>query len=109
MLLREFFQNPKEKSQNQQPDLIDKVYWYILDNDYLYKKFCLPIIHSGNIDSAKKISTWAPMVGKGCIMFYNEHNMSGHPKNLFDKELRQEVCNRLAEYYAEEMADEQKD
>lgn len=106
MYLFELFQESGENDQkNQQPQLVDDLYWYILDNDHLHKNHGLSIIQSKDAKKAADWHTWMPMVKKGCIMYYNENEMTGHPRIVFDKDMRKEVCQKIAEYYHDQLTE----
>ena len=121
MKLYEFFgkinHNPNEDKDNQDPqalgkeeeqELADNVFWYILDNDELHKKFFMPISkelkkkYADTTDNASRDwKVWLPMVNSGCMKFYKERNLEQHPSDAFGKEFRRDICKRLEDHYHE--------
>jgi hypothetical protein len=87
------------------------VYWHILDHDDIHKKHFLPIARemSKKFKSTKKLNRdeytecWMPMVKEGCLDYYKEHKLKGHPRKVFDKEFCKEMCHKLAERYIEDI------
>ena len=47
------------------------------------------------------IKRWMPMVKAACIKFYKEHeeDLSGDPNDLFSKDMRKVLCQRLADQH----------
>jgi hypothetical protein len=109
MKLNEFFGRainaspPNGERSNQ--EIADKVFWFILDHDKLYKDFFLPIAPKlsvkSNLDSVSVINLLRPMVNKGCKEFYIQNQLKGHLGKHFPTDLRDELCHRLFEYYSE--------
>lgn len=102
MYLFELFDKSPAHEQHRDPKLAEQLLWYILDNDHLHKKYSLAILLSKDLSKIKNYKTWIPMVNAGCVMMYNEHEMSGNPQRHFDSEFRNDVARQIAEIYAEE-------
>jgi hypothetical protein len=93
----------QEKSKDHEEHLSNDVFYYILDHDNLHKKHFF--------DTAKTIKTkhqkdenhspnyWNKMVEDGCVDFYHKNKMKGDIKEIFNKEFRDELCQRLADHY----------
>jgi hypothetical protein len=93
----------QEKSKEHEDHLSNDVFWYIIDHDNLHKKHFF--------DVAKHVSTkhkkdeghdpkyWKKMAEEGCVDFYHTHKMRGDINEIFNKEFRQELCQRLADHY----------
>ena len=95
-------------SKEEEQQLGDDVYWFILDEDDLHKKFFMPIAKElkkkyddTTDDASNDWKVWIPMVNAGCMKYYKEHKLEEHPKDAFPKELRTELCKRLEEHYRE--------
>ena len=113
MLLTEFFNKPldvyKDKKQGKQDDgnLEDELFWYILDHDKLHKDYFFPIAKKmKNIKECTPeliLETYMPMVMKGCKEFYNEKKMDGRLGKVFPKKLREGLCHRLHDHCHEDI------
>jgi hypothetical protein len=119
MLLKEFFSVPSiEKHQDgskskdsDRAQLANDVYWFILDHDRLHKQHFVPIAQEiynavkqkKSIDQSKYTECWMPMVEQGCSEFYDKNKMKGRPKDIFDEELRKEICQKIAERHIEDI------
>jgi len=86
--------------------LVDEVFWSILDNDKLHKEHFLPLAReirekqkTGQFDHKEYSKKWMPMVEKGCMEFYHKHKMQGDPRDLFNKEVRKALCQKLADQH----------
>ena len=117
MKLYEFFGNierdadkddlaPDNLKREKQQELSDNLFWFIIDHDDLHKEFFLPSakdIHKKQKNKSKEDThdwkMWMPMVKKGCIEFYHKHKMIEDPNDIFNKELRIDMCKRLADHY----------
>jgi hypothetical protein len=121
MKLNEFFGNIKrggsarESSKDQRDqltgktkldddNLMDNVYWFILDNDELHKKDFIPLAReiarqqkSKSFNRETYVNRWMPMVEKGCMEFYKRQQMQGDPKDIFTKNMRKDLCQRFAD------------
>ena len=110
MLLNEFFgkaETPKldDKDKFEENQLQDDVFEYIINQDDLHKKYVMPIAKEIYASKSKERDpkVWLPLVNKGCLKFYKERNMSEDPNDVFDKELRRELCHRFAEHFHEDI------
>lgn len=111
MKLLEFFNIPTDKvnkvdsqgrSKIDQDDLEDRVYYFILDNDELHKRYVLPFAKSirqkledPNFQKNKYKKYWIPMIDKGCDIFYKDNKLKDNPVKMFNKELRDALCVRF--------------
>jgi hypothetical protein len=100
-------------SAEEKQKMADEVFWFILDHDALHKEYVLPVvgelksqIEDPKFDREKFNKQWSPMVSKGCSLFYKKEKLSKDPKNLFDDELKDELCKRLTDKFAEEVKDD---
>ena len=114
MKLYEFFGNIKhDQDPNSDPDtlgkeeeaeLAEQVFWFILDDDELHKKYFLPVAKEIRIKHKADPKTsendwklWIPMVNEGCKDYYENHDVEGHPADVFNKEFRRDLCKRIAD------------
>jgi hypothetical protein len=95
--------SPSKEEENQ---LGDDLFWYILDHDDLHKNYFMPIAkelekkYKKTKDNASHDwKEWAPMVNSGCMKYWKEKKIEKHPTDVFTKELRKEICKRLEEHY----------
>lgn len=93
--------DPTKMEPEERQQLATDIFHYIINDDDLHKKMFLPIARDIFKNPAKehKPEIWLPMVNKGCIEFYKEHNMMGDPLDLFDKEFRADLCKKLSEFH----------
>lgn len=98
------------KTQEDKEKLVDEVYWFILDDDQLHKEFFLPVARklstlkkSKNFDKASFLKEWLPMVNKGCMKFYKENQLTEDPKDIFTKQVRKDLCQRLCDQACEDI------
>lgn len=123
MKLYEFFSQqpfstpdaPKEEeyktdSNEQKQRLEDDLYWHILDDSYLNKKYFMPIareikikMNNNTYDRADYIKCWMPMVKSACLHFYRVKEMRGDIKKIFNKNLRIDLCKRLSTQFQEDI------
>ena len=116
MLLNEFFGKAIHASKKVSPKkdkdkkLHDDVFWFIVDHDKLHKDFFHPIAseishlhNSDKLDKEKVLSSFMPMVNKGCKEFYHKNKMNGHLGELFPKDLRKELCEKLFDHYHQDI------
>jgi hypothetical protein len=122
MKLYEFFSKPETQvAERQKQDfndmarenkqsLSDAIYWDILDDDYLHKKYFLPLARKIKLaQKQKKVNKydftdmWMPMVNHGCKQFYKNKEIKGDPAEIFDKKFRVELCKRLAEKFYQDI------
>lgn len=132
MNLYEFFSKPNvEKTDQDTVDgydptkientdrLENDLYFHILDDNYLHKKYFLPLATEvKRAHKSKKfkhndfVAKWMPMVNAGCQDFYKNKSVdgdviNGDPKEIFNKKLRIRVCRKLAKQFHEDIiADE---
>jgi hypothetical protein len=124
MNLNEFFGNIKhnvniEKNDGKDPrdtltgrteamnqKLSDDLFWFILDHDKLHKEHFMPLAKkvselqkNNKFDHGNFVKEWMPMVKKGCLEFYKQQKMEGHPADIFTKQLRKDLCYRLADQH----------
>jgi len=119
MKLMEFFGKPidmhKEMSKERGDSHIgDDVFWFIIDHDKLHKEFFHPIAkkikqdhHRNALDKEKITMEFLPMVNKGCKEFFHHHKIKGRLKDVFSKELRKDLCERLYDHYKEDIIKDQ--
>jgi len=95
--------NQDHRSEEDKEKLENDLYWFILDDDQLHKEYFIPLAHklhekvkSKDFDRSKHIRDWLPMVNQGCMKFYKEQQMTEDPKDIFSKDLRRALCQRLA-------------
>lgn len=116
MKLYEFFShininadNTKEKTADEKYEMSleekdqfkNDLFFYILDHDDIHRKQFHDIAEQMTDES--KASIWMPIVNKGCMEFHNANKMLPHPKELFDKQLREEICNMLDDHYRKDI------
>jgi hypothetical protein len=97
--------SPSKEEENQ---LGDELFWYILDHDELHKKHVMPVskdlekkYEEEKGDSTRDWKMWMPMVNQGCMKYWKEHKLEKHPGDAFPKDLRKELCQRLEDHYRE--------
>ena len=101
----------KNDDDQQREKLATDVFWHILDHDHLHKKHVIPKLHemyqeykkNKKIDKTKYQECWMPMVREACLEFHEKNKIPGHPKKIFDKEMCEHLCRRLAERYVEDI------
>lgn len=100
MLLKELF-SPKQEEKN--TDLSDDVVFFIDHDDTLHKECFLPIVDKlksiakENKDEVKEIKPFfKDMVDRGCDLYYNKFKLTGDPKEMFSKEVRDSIQEKLA-------------
>jgi hypothetical protein len=115
MLLNEFFGktiDPVKMIHKNRDDqsISDDLFWYILDHDKLHKDFFHPIAQKikhgckeGKENKEQLISSFMPMVKKGCKEYYTHKKLKGHLGKIFSEELRKDMCERLYDHYKEDI------
>ena len=105
---KEESRDPEALGKEEEQELCDNVYWFILDDDDLHKKFFMPIAKElkkkyadTTDDASHDWKVWIPMVNAGCMKFYKEHNIEQHPSDVFTKDFRKSICKRLEDHYHE--------
>lgn len=92
-------------SREEEQQLADQVFWFILDDDGLHKKYFLPIAreirknHNDNTGDRHDWKSWIPMVNSACARYFKEHNVKGNPKDVFNKMFRKNLCKKLCDHY----------
>lgn len=123
MKLYEFFGNinfdpnkdedldPLKNNKEEEKELCDEVFYHIIDNDDLHKKYFIPLAkelkkkYDDTTDDANQDwKVWVPMVNSGCMDYYKEKKLQQHPQDAFPKELRRDLCKRLEQHYREDIA-----
>lgn len=110
MRLYEFFGKSKDvldhldKNREDQA-MSDDVFWFIIDHDLLHKHHFHPIAvkikkNPDNVDLKKE---FMPMVEKGCMEFHHFNKIKGHAENLFGKEFKEDLCERLYNHFREDI------
>lgn len=96
--------------QEEEQQLGDHIFWYILDSDSLHKKYFIPLAKriksSHEADpksSSREWKMWLPLVNKGCIEYFEKHDIQGDPKDIFNKKFRMNLCKRLIEHHYEDI------
>ena len=112
MLLNEFFgklnaSDGTDKNKFEENQLMDDVFEYILNQDDLHKKYFLPAAKEVRIKKSKELDTkaWEPLVNHGCMKFYKERELIDDPKDLFNKEIREKLCQRFAKHFHKDIHD----
>ncbi len=115
MRLMEFFGKPinvqKENEKDREEDKHgDDLFWYIVDHNKLHKDYFLPIaeyVHKahkkGNLDKQEVVNKFRPMVEKGCMEYYHQNGLKERIGKLFPKDLRDDLCERLYDFYYEDI------
>lgn len=123
MKLNEFFGNikhdtdqdkdldPQSIGKEEEQELEDQIFWFILDDDDLHKKYFIPVakellrIHKTDTkaDDLVDWKTWMPMVNAGCMNFYEEEDLKKRPEDVFTKEMRVALCKRLTDHYHDDI------
>ena len=100
--------DPQSLGKEEEQELADNVFWFILDDDDLHKKHFMPIAKelkakyaNTKDDASHDWKVWIPMVNAGCTKFYKEHKIEDHPSDVFSKEFRRDLCKRLEDHYHE--------
>lgn len=93
----------KDKITQEQEKIRDEIYWYLLDNDELHKKYCLPLIkeifknkNNKNFNLKRFSKKFMPMINRACIQYYKELKLSDDPNDIFPRKFRLSLCKRLA-------------
>lgn len=102
---------PKSLSKEEEETMTDQIFWYILDDDALHKKYFMPAAKKlkkiydseSKEDDKHDWKTWIPMVNRGCVKYYKENNLSGNPEKIFHKKIRKDLCKRLVDHYDEDI------
>lgn len=91
-------------------EMHDDLYWYIVDHDRLHKDFFYPLAKkikhahkNDKIDKESLVKEFMPMVNKGCTEYYKEKKMKGNLDKAVSREVREEMCERLYDHYCEDI------
>ena len=114
MLLKEFFgrnidiKQTSDKKDNSSKK--DDLFWYILDHDKLHKDYFMPLgrkirhdFKEGSTNERELIKGFMPMVNKGCLEYMLKNKIQGDHKKIFDKEIREELCQKLYDHYKDDI------
>lgn len=104
--------DPQSLSHEEEDQLIDQLFWYILDDDDLHKRYFMPIASKlkkiydseSKQDDLHDWKVWIPMVNKGCVEYFEKHDIKGDPRDIFSKEFRKDLCVKLADHYHSDIA-----
>lgn len=93
------------KNNHDREQLSELMFWYILDNDQLHKQYFIPLArsayiktHNEQFDQEEFCNSFMPMIKKGCTLYYYENQLEGNLKDIFTKNMRQSLCQRMADY-----------
>lgn len=114
MILKEFFGRSVNNVNNDKKETEefskDELFWSIIDDDQLHKKYFFPIarkikkLHSKNkLDRSQCVQEFMPMVNQGCLKFSKKEKIFGKPSKLFPKEMREELAQRLFDHYEDDI------
>jgi hypothetical protein len=110
MLLNEFFgraiktHKDDDKKRDDSDDLLNRLFYYTLENDKIYKQYFIPLADKIKNESMGKdqcVQEFMPMVKRSCKEFYARNKMKGNIKTVFPKSLREELCEKLYDHYHE--------
>jgi len=126
MKLYEFFGNishdidqdkseyPNALGNEEEQELEDQLFWFIIDHDDLHKKYALPNFKEikNKHQEDEKTSNhdwkmWMPMVKNGCAEFYKEQDIKGDPRDFFNKEVRINLCKRLVDHFHKDIINDE--
>jgi hypothetical protein len=79
----------------------NELFFYILDHDDIHRKHFHDIAE--HITDESKPSVWMPIVNKGCMEFHDANKILQHPRDMFDKQMREELCNMLDDHYRKDI------
>jgi len=111
MLLNEFFgrMNLRTSSSSKEQEEIkikeegmsEDIFECIINDDDLHKKVFFPIAEEivNKPTEEHDPSIWMPLVNKGCMKFYRQHELKEDPKKLFSKKFREDLCTKMSEHY----------
>jgi hypothetical protein len=100
MLLQELFSKEEKRAD---VGLVDDVIFFIDHDDDLHKEHFLPIVDklkSIAKEDKDEVSEIAPyftnMVDKGCEIYYNKFKVQGRMEDIFTKEFKNQIKEKLA-------------
>lgn len=114
MKLFEFFGRTDVKTKDLERDSrkqdLDNLYYYILEHDKLHKDYFIPLAQKIKKESklktpnkAAQIKEFMPMVEKGCKEYYIKNKVPGKFESVFTKDIKEELCEKLYDYYYEDV------
>lgn len=116
MLLKEFFDKDTQKNiensdnSEDKSNIKDDTFWYIVNHDKIYKEYFVPLAKQIKMLSEKSksddntmIKQFMPMVEKGCLEYYEANQLTDKISKIFPKEVREELCQKLFDYYYEDI------
>ena len=77
------------------------LFFYILDHDDIHRKQFHDIAEQMTDDSTANI--WMPIVKKGCMEFHDANKILQHPRDMFYKEMCEELCHMLDDHYRKDI------
>jgi hypothetical protein len=90
------------------------IFWFIVDHDKLHKDYLIPLARkiksdhdTGSLDRHEIVEKFMPMTKKGCMEFYHKNKMQGKVSKLFSKEMRDDICEKLYDHFAEHIIKDQ--
>ena len=93
------------KTQEEQEKIADELFWFMLDDDGLHKKYFIPLaqelarqIKAETVNRREFVPKWMPMVNQACLKFYKAKEMKDDPRDAFTFEMRKGLCRRLADH-----------
>lgn len=97
--------SPISNNKDNEQELANEVFWYILDNDELHKKYFFGLARQikAEKEKARSWKNWLPIVNAGCLRYYKEQKLDQDPKELFTKEFRRDMAKRLLDHYYEDI------
>lgn len=103
--------DPLNHNREQEVELANDIFNFILDDDDLHKKFFMPVakkilLAKNDKDPSTNSNDWKlwiPMVNAGCMNYYKQKDLKKHPKDVFTKELRKDLSKQLVNYFHEDI------
>lgn len=94
--------DPFKLDREERERLVQDVFDFMNHHDNTHKKFFIPIARKiKNSSHEKKINPeiWMPMINSACMEFYKEHKLAGDPLDMFDKQMRSDLCKKCSEFH----------
>lgn len=90
-------------SKEEQEQFKNDLFFSMIDNDDIHKKHFYEV--SETILKEKECSrdVWMPVVKRGCMEYYREKQLKQDPKDLFSKEIQEELCQMLDDHYRKDI------
>lgn len=103
--------DPNYMSQEEEEHLLEEVFWHILEDDDLHKKYFMPIAKKlkdiydseSKEDDLNDWKVWIPMVNQGCREYFEKFDVKGDPKDVFHKKFRKSLCEKLVDHYIDDI------